>query len=184
MTRQLLGPPRQIGLVVPDFDAALEYWTTVMGAGPFFITRKVQFENYRYRGQLADAPTVSLAFGQFGAMQVEIIAQHDDLPCGYNDYLHSGARGPQHFAHWFADRASFEQAGRELCDRGFKVRHAGGDAIRFAYFSLGDGIYPEVEIAEALSPMAGDWVKQIADAHVNWDGSAPLRTADGTPEAA
>ena len=30
-------PPFQTGFVVDDLDAALKYWTEVVGAGPFFV---------------------------------------------------------------------------------------------------------------------------------------------------
>lgn len=174
---------RQIGMIVPDFDAALAYWTEVMGAGPFFVTRKVKFDNFRYRGESAPSPTVSLAFGQLDTMQVEIIAQHDDLPSGYRDYLGSGKQGPQHMAHWFASHEDYDRAYRQLLDLGYTVRQQGGGMARFSYFSAGEGQYPEIELAEALLPELDGWADRIKAASVDWDGSAPLRNPDGTIEA-
>jgi len=42
-----LGTIMQISYVPEDYDAALDYWTQKMGAGPFFHTEKVEVENVR-----------------------------------------------------------------------------------------------------------------------------------------
>ena len=40
-----LGTIMQISYVPEDYDAALDYWTSKMGAGPFFHTEKVEVED-------------------------------------------------------------------------------------------------------------------------------------------
>ena len=33
---KFLGPIRQLGYVVPDIEAAMEYWSNVLGVGPWY----------------------------------------------------------------------------------------------------------------------------------------------------
>lgn len=177
------GPVRQLGNVVPDINAALRYWTETMGAGPFYIMRNLRFENFRYLGKPAPSPCVTLAFGQAGPLQIELIAQHDDVPSGYTDFLGSGREGPQHVASWFADPAEYDRAYERLLDRGMFVRHEStGPDARFAYFSRGDGVYPELELAEALIPSQNGFFDHIAQQSQGWDGSNPVRLFDGSPD--
>ena len=180
---RIAGPVRQLGNIVHNMDAALHYWTETIGAGPFYIMRNMRFENFRYRGQPAQSPCVSLAFGQAGPLQIELIAQHDDVPSGYRDFLNSGREGPQHLASWFSDPAEYDAAYQRLIDAGMFVRHEStGPVARFSYFSKGDGIYPEVELAEALLPSQNGFFDHIAQQSVGWDGSNPVRLPDGTPD--
>lgn len=177
------GPVRQIGNIVPDINAALRYWTETLGAGPFYIMRNLRFDNFHHRGQPSPSPCVTLAFGQAGPIQIELIAQHDDAPSGYIDFLSDGREGPQHLASWFDDPAEFDIAYQRLLDRGMFVRHEStGPGPRFAYFSLGDGIYPELELAEALIPSQNGFFDYIAEQSKGWDGSKPVRLFDGTPD--
>ncbi len=57
-----LGTIMQISYVPEDYDAALDYWTQKMGAGPFFHTEGVQVENVKYRGEPSDIQ-FSMAIG-------------------------------------------------------------------------------------------------------------------------
>jgi hypothetical protein len=177
------GPVRQIGHVVNDLDRALAYWTGSLGVGPFLVAREIRFDNFRYKGQPASSPVVSLAFAQAGPIQIELIAQHDDAPSGYRDFLDGGGEGAQHLAAWYADHASYDVAYRALLDRGLFVRHEStGPGPRFSYFSRGDGIYPELELAEALLPPFDGFVDFVAQLSQGWDGAAPVRRLDGAPE--
>ena len=64
-------------LCAEDYDAALEYWTTKMGAGPFFHTEGVQVENVKFRGEPSDIQ-FSMAIGYWGEIQVELIRPDND----------------------------------------------------------------------------------------------------------
>jgi catechol 2,3-dioxygenase-like lactoylglutathione lyase family enzyme len=180
---RIMGPVRQLGNIVHDMNAALRYWTETMGAGPFYIMRNIRFENFQYRGKPAESPCVSLAFGQAGPLQIELIAQHDDLPSGYQDFLLSGREGAQHLASWFDNETAYDAAYHRLLSEGLFVRHEStGPGPRFSYFSRGDGIYPELELAEGLLPSQNGFFDHIAQQSVDWDGSNPVRLPDGTPD--
>ena len=69
------GAIRQIAFIVHDLDAALRYWTETLGVGPFFVLRRSTPGDYRYRGKPSPAPCLSVALGNSGDVQVEIIQQ-------------------------------------------------------------------------------------------------------------
>jgi catechol 2,3-dioxygenase-like lactoylglutathione lyase family enzyme len=179
---RFIGPIRQIGYVVHDLDAWLRYFTGTVGVGPFIVAREIRIGNFHYMGAPAASPCVSLAFGQSGPLQIEVIAQHDDLPSGYRDFLDSGHEGAQHLAAWFADNDSYDRAHKRLRDQGLFVRHESTAEPRFAYFSRGDGVYPELEIAEALLPWRPRIADYLAQQSEGWDGRNPVRALDGTPD--
>ena len=42
---RFLGEIRQAGYVVDDIEAAMDYWSRVLGVGPFFYKERVPIEN-------------------------------------------------------------------------------------------------------------------------------------------
>ena len=45
------GEIRQLGYVVPDIEAAMDYWSRVLGVGPFFYAPRVPVEKFTYKGE-------------------------------------------------------------------------------------------------------------------------------------
>lgn len=65
---RLFGEMRQVAFVVRDLDKALLYWTETLGVGPFFLIRNFIPVDYRYRGEPAPAPHLTLALGFSGRL--------------------------------------------------------------------------------------------------------------------
>ena len=172
------GAIRQIAFVVRDLDAALQYWTQRLGVGPFFVLRNLSANEYVYRGQPSPPPLTSLALGNSGDLQVEIIQQHDERPSAYRDFLASGREGFQHVSAWLT-RAEYD-ATMAACRRdGVSVAHQGvitGSGVRFAYFATdaapGGLMY---EIADIMDSPAAALMQMVADAARGWDGNEPIR---------
>ena len=174
---RVYGPLRQIGLVVRDVDKAMRYWTDVMGVGPFYAMRLPPWQEYYYRGQPAPGPEVTLAFGQSGDLQIELIQQHNEAPSGYREFLSAGREGVQHVSSWFADRASYDAARTAMLARGMVIVHEvrSETAPRFAYFETGTPDAPLVEISEALLPDVRVVPDTVAESARDWDGRDPVR---------
>lgn len=174
----LFGSIRQIAFVVRDLDQALHYWTHTLGIGPFFVRRRVVPESFRYRGKLSPAPCISVALGNSGEMQIELIQQHDDRPSAYLDHLASGREGFQHVSSWLT-RAEYDATMERSLAAGIAVAHEGivpGSGTRFAYFATetvaGGVMY---EIADVMEPAVYARMQLIADAARDWDGRDPVR---------
>jgi len=172
------GPIRQIAFVVRDLDDALRYWTQTLGVGPFFVLRNVSPDDYRYRGEPSPSPRMSLALGNSGDLQVEIIEQHDDAPSAYRDFLDSGREGMQHVSSWVT-RDEYDAVMKRMLDDGVEVAHSGAMAaagVRFAYFATdaapGGLLY---EMADVLEPQIYPLMEMVAAAAKDWDGTDPVR---------
>jgi hypothetical protein len=48
---KFFGEIRQLGYVVPDIEAAMDYWSNTLGVGPWFYNPQVPIVNYLYRGE-------------------------------------------------------------------------------------------------------------------------------------
>lgn len=174
---QLAGPLRQIGLVVSDIDAAISQYTDVIGIGPFCLFREMEFDvDYRYMGTSAPPPVVSIAVGQSGPTQIEIIQQHNDAPSTYRDFVAAGGDGYQHLSSWFDVPAEYDAARQRLIDQGLELRQEGrakGSPCRWAYFAKpgASPLAPCLEISEALLPAIRPLSETLQIAARTWTGT-------------
>src|ERR1700676_3480647 len=81
----VLGPIMQLAFVPTDFEAAIGYWTRVMGVGPFFLWEHIAVEELRYRGEVVSVD-FSVALAQWGDIQIELIRQDDAGSSIYRDW--------------------------------------------------------------------------------------------------
>jgi catechol 2,3-dioxygenase-like lactoylglutathione lyase family enzyme len=175
---RFFGEMRQIAFVVRDLGHALRYWTETLGVGPFFLIRDFVPEDYRYWGKPAPAPRITIALGNSGDIQVELIQQHDDHPSAYRDFLLAGREGCQHVSSWVT-RVEYDQTMASLRARGVTPAHEGAaprSGIRFVYFatdSIPGGLL--YEMAEVKEPPLYDMMMRIREAARSWDGTDPIR---------
>lgn len=174
-TRPLFGPVMQLGFVVRDLEAAIRHWTT-LGIGPFFLLEHIEFAECAYRGQPAKFD-LSVAVGQWGPVQVELIRQHDDVPSIYTRFDGSRAGGLQHVG-VMTDSVADHLA--RLGSLGIEAVQTGSTAngIRFAYVNTDalPGAHPGgmVELIEHGEVIDG-FFRLVRDSSVGWDGRNPVR---------
>ncbi len=167
-----LGEIMQLAYVPADFDAALQYWTQVVGAGPFFAIDHVQLERVRYRGASSEID-FSMALGYWGDMQIELIRQHNDAPSIYKEWRDAGREGLHHVCILVEDianaRAACAAVNAVVAQEGRVA--AGGEVI---YVDTGGGPGTMVEILQP-GPGTRDFFAMMRNAARGWDGSDPLR---------
>ncbi len=77
---------------------------------------------------------MSIALGNTGDLQIELIQQRNDAPSMYLDFLNAGREGLQHMSYWTTDyQAAYDRAiaaGHEVGHEG----QIGGAQGRFVYF--------------------------------------------------
>lgn len=166
------GPIMQLSYCPADYDAALAHWIA-LGAGPFYERPHVQLENVLYRGA-PSAIDFSIALGYFGAMQIEIVRQHNDAPSMFRDWRAAGREGVQHLCVLVDDipsvRAQVERANGIIVQEA-RLPNAAGEVI-YADFGAGPGTILEF-LHIGAAGRAG--FAAMHAAHVAWDGSAPIR---------
>jgi hypothetical protein len=169
---RFFGKIRQAGYVVDDIEAAMDYWTRVLGVGPFFYNERVPIVNYRYRGE-SHAPHNSVALANSGELQIELIQTRNDVPSMYRDFREAGHRGLQHVAYW---TDSFDSDLERLTKEGFKTVMSGevGENGRFVYFDTHYHPGTVIELSEVAGPK-GRMFDAIRKASESWDGKNPVR---------
>jgi len=70
--RLRLPPVEQIGIVVKDMDATMEFFSSVFGWGPWGVLDDLEMKDCLYRGKSCDA-RLKLAFAQSGSVEIELI---------------------------------------------------------------------------------------------------------------
>lgn len=167
-----LGEIMQLAYAPADFDAALQHWTTVMGAGPFFAIDHVRLENVKYRGAPSDID-FSMAIGYWGDLQIELIRQHNDAPSIYKAWRDEGREGLHHVCILVDDmersRAVCARAGASVAQEGLVA--GGGEVI---YVDTGGGPGTMVEILKP-GPGSREFFAMMREAARGWDGTDPLR---------
>ena len=166
------GAIRQLGYVVHDIEAAMDYWSKTLGVGPWFYNPKVPIKNYVYKGE-SHEPHNSVALANSGYVQVELIQTRNDVPSMYRDFLKAGNTGLQHVAYW---TSNYDADLERLLGDGFKPVMSGevGEKGRFIYFDTEYHPGTVIELSEVAGPKGKmfDLIRQASEA---WDGSEPVR---------
>jgi hypothetical protein len=177
----VFGEIRQIAFVAENIDQAMRYWSETLGVGPFFIKRRVALRDFKYRGRAAPPPEISIALANSGALQIELIAQHDERPSIYRDFLAGGRRGLQHVSSWLT-RAEFDRRKAALLARGLTLAQEAtivSSGVRLAYFAtdnMPDGTI--FEIADLMEPGQRERIQFICDQAAAWDGRDAVREVE------
>lgn len=171
----LFGPVMQLGFVVPDLERAARHWAG-LGVGPFFLLEHIRFARCSYQGA-ATSFDMSVAVGQWGPVQVELIHQHDNVPSIYTDFDGSRAGGLQHLGVMTDSVAAHLE---RLAPRGILPVQQGSTAngINFAYVDTNGlpGAHPGgmIELIEH-GPAIDGFFAMVRKASEGWDGREPLR---------
>ncbi|CDM25680.1 VOC family protein [Castellaniella defragrans] len=169
---RFFGQIRQLGYVVPDIEAAMEYWSKTLGVGPWYYNPRVPIANYRYGGE-AYEPHNSVALANSGFVQVELIQTRNDVPSMYRDFLRAGRIGLQHVAYWTEE---YDADLERLLAQGFRPKMSGevGERGRFVYFDTEYHPGTVIELSEVAGPK-GRLFQTIREAAEGWDGRDPVR---------
>ena len=169
---RFLGQIRQLGYVVPDIEAAMNYWSQTLGVGPWYYNPKVPIKNYRYKGE-SHEPHNSVALANSGFIQVELIQTRNDVPSMYQDFRKTSKSGLQHVAYWTEE---YDRDLDRLIGLGWQPVMQGevGERGRFIYFDTEFHPGTVIELSEVLGPK-GKLFRLIREASEGWNGQDPVR---------
>lgn len=161
------GVVKQIAYVVDDLDAAIARWVDVLRVGPFFRLDGMRVADSRYRG--ATLPTeVSIALGNSGGVQIELIAAGGAAPSIYRE----GRGGVHHVAVLARD---FEGESARLAALGHaEALELQLPVCRVRYHDTLAAFGHFVELWESTEAMRG-MLAMIESAAQGWDGRDPVR---------
>jgi len=163
---------RQMGMVVPDIDQAMQHWVDVCGIGPWFYADRLSLTTYRYEGRTYDPPDVSMALANSGDIQLELIQQRCAIPSMYLDFLATGSEG---YHHWAAFPTNYEEVRDRASANGWvAVQEGESESGSFVYFVEQSDRKTAIELVAATPPRQRVF-EAVRAAAVDWDGSRPVR---------
>jgi hypothetical protein len=171
MRSDRLGEVVQVAYAVVDVRAAAAEFARRLGSGPFFVRHHPLPRLVRHDGRAGQFDHSS-AYGQWGAVQVELVEVHHAAPASLADVVLRDT-GIHHMA-WFV--ASIDEEEQRLAALGWpqvmRAETAGGFAYAFhdARAELG-------HLVEIYEPRDGvlDLYAKVAAAAAGWDGEEPVR---------
>lgn len=167
-------PVRQIAYFVADLHEAAAAHTRSFGSGPFFVFEHVALSRNEHRGIVCPFDHSS-AYGQWGAVMVELVVQHNPDPSAFHDVypLGSGRFGIHHTALIVDDLAAaiaaFAADGLALAQYAKTV--SGTD---FAFIDAVERYGHMIELYEPTPTLTGFYA-MVAAASEDWDGGDPIR---------
>lgn len=167
-----LGPPVQIAYAVPDAVAAAVQWADRFGAGPFVVRRHIAVDDVSYRGRPASFDHTS-AYGQWGAVMVELVEVHGPGPDIVSDVVEHGETALHHLAHLVEDLdLAIDQLRDMGCEVAMSAVTAGG--TRFVFVDARPVFGHMVELYQRSDRLTRFYA-EVAAAAEGWDGAEPVR---------
>lgn len=171
----MIGQPvRQLAYKVNDLEAAAAAHHRQFGSGPFFVLRHIALASSQHRG-MEQPFDHSSAYGQWGAVMVELVVQHNPDPSALHDmFPHgSGKEGLHHAALFVEDLdaaiARFDAEGAPLAQ--LSVTQTG---TAFAFVDTRASLGHMLELYEPTPQLTG-FYDFVAEAARGWDGTDLLR---------
>jgi hypothetical protein len=167
-------PVRQLAYKVNDLEAAAAAHHRLFGSGPFFVLRHVALASSQHRG-VTQPFDHSSAYGQWGAVMVELVVQHNPEPSALHDmFPHGSGKEGLHHAALFVDDldaaiARFAAEGAPLAQLSVT---SGGTAFAFVDARASHGHM--LELYEPSEQLTG-FYDFVAEAARGWDGADLLR---------
>ncbi len=165
---------QHIGFVVEDLAPAAAHFAATYGVGWFLTVPHLEFDELRFRGEPCRWEH-SLAFAEWGELQIELQTAHAIEPPELNAMIGQGASA--HVSYRVADLSEetsrLEQRGREC----FFYAHVG--PVEFLFFQ--DHQLPSYIEVHKDNPFLHEFDEAIAAATRDWDGGEPLLALETPP---
>ena len=163
--------PVQIAYLVPDVVMAALSHSRTFGSGPFFVASHIPLASAHHDGRDCVLDHSS-AYGQWGAVMVEMIALHACEPATLAAAVRCGPPGLHHVARFVDD---LQEESTSLEAAGYRQVLIAGTASgeRFSWHD-GGPLGHLLEIYEP-SPRLEEFYRRVAEASSGWDGRDPIR---------
>ncbi|MBV9509234.1 MAG: VOC family protein [Caulobacteraceae bacterium] len=169
------GQVVQNAFLVRDIDRAMDQWTRLVGAGPFFVGRDRDSSVLSLRGQPVLGAT-HVAVGQAGDVQIELFEILSERQGSGPQMFPMGEFGLHHVA-IFSDDLIEAVAGyrRQGYDLAAEAEFGGDSRAAFIDTRADFGMFIEVY---QDARFFRDFYAAVAAAAASWDGSDPVRSLD------
>jgi Glyoxalase/Bleomycin resistance protein/Dioxygenase superfamily len=166
----VLGEPVQVAYSVDDVETAAERFAVEFGVGPFFIRHHPPFD--AVHDGVPGVFNHSSAYGQWGAVQVELVQLGECSPPTLQRAL-SNTGGIHHVA-MFVDSLDVEQARLAALGMPCVMEATTSSGLRFAFHDARPQLGHLIEVYEPTDSVMCLY-RMVREAAVDWDGTDPVR---------
>jgi Glyoxalase/Bleomycin resistance protein/Dioxygenase superfamily len=164
---RMLQPPGtiiELCHVVTDMDTAIAHWSGDLGAGPFYVGEMRFEKHHKYRGR-DSVLAIKVGFGFLGGLLIELIE-----PLEGDDSVFSET-GPGY--HHVMLREGYDTGFARMSAAGYPLALENLTPLgeRCALFETPSGFVELMDLHLGFEHLTGI----MADAHVGWDGTNPIR---------
>lgn len=171
--RPLLGEVHHIAYIVEDLRTAVLEFNAATGAGPFFVTERVELEQTLTGDGSPAVFAHSGAIGQLGDVTVEFMEVHDASPETVSDPLTSFTLPALHHIAWVVD--DWDGVVAELDRIGApSYMQARFGQMQTSYHDASSMLGHHIEI-HRRNPDLAAFFGMIREASIGWDGTDPYR---------
>lgn len=168
-------PIRQIAFFVEDVRLAARAHHAAFGSGPYFVADNIPLARAVHRGVERTLDHTS-AYGQWGDIMVEFVAQNNPGPSPFRDvYPEGSGRWGVHHAAVFVEDVDAELA--RLAGQGapcaLRAEMTDGFVFAFADTTATLGLMTELY---APAPVLVDFYAMVAQAAQDYRGTDPIQT--------
>jgi hypothetical protein len=166
----VLREPVQVAYAVDDVEVAAARFAAEFGAGPFFVRHHPPFAALHHGA--AGVFNHSSAYGQWGAIQVELVQLGECSPPTLQHALDNTV-GIHHVA-MFVDSLDAEQTRLAALGMSCVMAATTSSGLRFAFHDARPQLGHLIEIYEPTDSVLRLY-QMVREAAVDWDGSDPVR---------
>ena len=166
------GTIMQLGYIVGDVPAAARRWAD-LGVGPFYMLEGQELDNYYFRGELTELK-MTMAFGYWGDIQVELITPVNDTDNLYTRALKDAPGKLNHYATIVADLDALLDA-HNLGEQHIIQSGSMSSGVKFVYLDefMPGGLHLELIQSPESAQQGFEGMKAVAKA---WNGENPVRS--------
>lgn len=165
-------PVSHLGYAVSDIEAAVQHWSSTLGAGPFFLVPHIEFEVVTHHGE----PAVfehSAAFGQWGSIVIELMQIENTSPPALTRMLMPGPLPVVNHVAYLSD--TYEQDSADLAAAGYELMmFAKSGEMEIRWHDTQAALGHTIEIHRDCDFINGAF-RRIAEGARDFDGRDPLR---------
>ena len=149
--------------VVSNMDRSIAHWTSVVGAGPFFLAEMRM--DHRYRGRPAPM-AIKVGFAFTGGLLIELVEPLAGDDSVFREVLETRGEGSHHMML----RIPYDEGFEMLTKAGYQpalesTTPLGERAVLFDTQASNGGFIELMDLHISFSGM----VQKMADAHATWD---------------
>lgn len=168
-------PIRQVAFFVEDVRTAARAHHDSFGSGPFFVADNIPLARAVHRGVERELDHTS-AYGQWGDVMVEFVAQNNPGPSPFRDlYPEGSGRWGMHHIAIFVDDVDAEIARFSARGAACALRAEMTDGFIFAFADTSATLGAMTELY-APTPVLLDFYAMVAQAAKDWRGGDPIKT--------